>query len=64
MFTDIVASTERSSVLGDRAWQDVLADHHRIVRGSETRYRGREPKTLGDGPWKVLYQAPDKRRWG
>jgi class 3 adenylate cyclase len=50
MFTVIVASTGRSSVLGDRAWQDVLADHDRIVRGSVTRYRGREIKTLGDSP--------------
>jgi class 3 adenylate cyclase len=49
MFTDIVASTERSSALGDRAWQDVVAEHDRIVRGSVARYRGREIKTLGDG---------------
>lgn len=49
MFTDIVGSTERSSALGDRAWQDVLVDHDRIVRGSVARYRGREIKTLGDG---------------
>ena len=49
MFTDIVGSTERSSALGDRAWQEVLADHDRLVRGSVARYRGREIKTLGDG---------------
>ena len=49
MFTDIVASTERSSALGDRVWQNILADHDRIVRGSVARYRGREIKTLGDG---------------
>ncbi|MET1011863.1 MAG: adenylate/guanylate cyclase domain-containing protein [Actinomycetota bacterium] len=49
MFTDIVGSTERSSALGDRSWQSVLADHDRIVRGLLARYRGREIKTLGDG---------------
>jgi class 3 adenylate cyclase len=49
MFTDIVGSTERSSALGDRSWQNLLADHDRIVRGLVARYRGREIKTLGDG---------------
>ena len=49
MFTDIVGSTERSSALGDRGWQNLLSDHDRIVRGLVARYRGREIKTLGDG---------------
>jgi class 3 adenylate cyclase len=49
MFTDIVGSTERASALGDRSWQNLLADHDRVVRGLLARYRGREIKTLGDG---------------
>lgn len=49
MFTDIVGSTERSTALGDRSWQNLLADHDRIVRGLVARYRGREIKSLGDG---------------
>jgi class 3 adenylate cyclase len=49
MFTDIVGSTERSSALGDRSWQNLLADHDRRVRGLVARYRGREIKALGDG---------------
>jgi hypothetical protein len=49
MFPDIVGSTERSSAVGDRSWQNLLADHDRIVRGLLARYRGREIKTLGDG---------------
>jgi class 3 adenylate cyclase len=49
MFTDIVGSTERSSALGDRSWQALLADHDRVVRGLLARYHGREIKTLGDG---------------
>ena len=32
LFTDIVGSTERATVLGDRAWRDLLARHHAAVR--------------------------------
>jgi class 3 adenylate cyclase len=49
LFTDIVGSTERAATLGDRRWQDLLAEHHRLVREQLERYRGREVKTLGDG---------------
>jgi len=49
MFTDIVGSTERTTILGDRAWGELLADHDRVVRGSVARYHGREIKTVGDG---------------
>jgi class 3 adenylate cyclase len=49
MFTDIVGSTERASALSDRNWQNLLADHDRVVRGLLARYRGREIKSLGDG---------------
>ena len=31
MFTDIVGSTERAAVLGDRAWHDLLQRHHELV---------------------------------
>ena len=49
LFTDIVDSTERASTLGDQAWRDVLAEHHRIIRRELERFRGREVKTAGDG---------------
>jgi class 3 adenylate cyclase len=49
LFTDIVASTERASAIGDRAWKDLLDRHHALVREELTRYRGREIKTAGDG---------------
>jgi class 3 adenylate cyclase len=49
LFTDIVASTERTAALGDRAWRDLLAEHHRAARQHISRYRGRELDTAGDG---------------
>jgi class 3 adenylate cyclase len=49
LFTDIVGSTERASILGDRAWKELLARHHAVVREELARYRGREIDTAGDG---------------
>jgi class 3 adenylate cyclase len=49
LFTDIVASTEKSAALGDRAWRDLLERHHAVVRAMLARYRGVEVDTAGDG---------------
>lgn len=49
LFTDIVQSTEHVANKGDRAWQQLLESHHRIVRGLLARYRGTEIDTAGDG---------------
>ncbi len=49
LFTDIVGSTERQAVLGDRAWADVVSRHHAIVRTALERWRGTENDTAGDG---------------
>jgi class 3 adenylate cyclase len=49
MFTDLVASTERAAELGDRAWRDLLAEHHALVRRELRRFRGDERDTAGDG---------------
>jgi class 3 adenylate cyclase/pimeloyl-ACP methyl ester carboxylesterase len=49
LFTDIVASTERMTQLGDDRWRDMLEQHHAIVRAELERYRGREVDTAGDG---------------
>ena len=49
MFTDIVGSTERAAALGDRAWRDLLQDHHVVVRRELARFRGTEVDTAGDG---------------
>ena len=49
MFTDIVGSTEHVAEIGDRAWRDLLAQHHAIVRRELGRFRGQERDTAGDG---------------
>lgn len=49
MFTDIVGSTEHAAGLGDRAWRDLVARHHALVRRELSRYRGHERDTAGDG---------------
>jgi class 3 adenylate cyclase len=49
LFTDIVASTERTAELGDRDWRHLLESHYGDVRRQLGRWRGREVKTTGDG---------------
>jgi class 3 adenylate cyclase len=49
LFTDIVASTERVAELGDRAWRELLEQHHTLVRRELGRFRGEERDTAGDG---------------
>jgi class 3 adenylate cyclase len=49
LFTDIVGATTRIVQLGDRAWKDLLTQHHLLVREQIRRHRGREINTMGDG---------------
>jgi class 3 adenylate cyclase len=49
LFTDIVGSTAKAAALGDRAWSELLAEHHARVRRELARYRGVELDTAGDG---------------
>jgi class 3 adenylate cyclase/pimeloyl-ACP methyl ester carboxylesterase len=49
LFTDIVQSSERARELGDRAWRDLLRQHHAAVRRELGRFRGLERDTAGDG---------------
>jgi pimeloyl-ACP methyl ester carboxylesterase len=49
LFTDIVGATTRVVELGDRAWKDLLTQHHLLVREQLARHRGREIDTAGDG---------------
>ena len=49
LFTDIVNATETAAQLGDRAWRDLLTEHHALVRRELERFRGREIDTAGDG---------------
>jgi class 3 adenylate cyclase len=49
LFTDIVASTEKQSALGGRAWKELIERHHAIVREGLERWHGVEVDTAGDG---------------
>jgi class 3 adenylate cyclase len=49
LFTDIVASTERASAIGDHAWKGLVEQHHAKTRALLGRFRGDEVDTAGDG---------------
>jgi class 3 adenylate cyclase len=49
LFTDLVASTEHASRMGDRAWRERLDAHDAMVRSLLQRFRGQEIKQTGDG---------------
>ena len=49
LFTDIVGATEHAAELGDRAWRQLLEQHHQLVRRQLVRFRGHEVDTAGDG---------------
>jgi class 3 adenylate cyclase/pimeloyl-ACP methyl ester carboxylesterase len=49
LFTDLVGSTAKAVELGDRAWRELLGEHHARIRRELARYRGIELDTAGDG---------------
>ena len=49
LFSDIVGSSEKAASLGDRAWRELLEQHHELVRRELVRFRGHEVDTAGDG---------------
>ena len=49
LFTDIVASTEMASRLGDAAWRALLSSHFEVARRELDRNLGHEVKSTGDG---------------
>jgi class 3 adenylate cyclase len=57
LFTDIVGSTDRAALIGDRAWRELLERHNRILRVSLDRFGGREMHTAGDG-FLATFDAP------
>jgi len=54
LFTDIVGSTEKAALLGDRAWRELIERHHTTVRAMLGRYRGVEQDVAGDGFFATL----------
>jgi class 3 adenylate cyclase len=49
LFTDIVASTQQASRLGDRRWRELLEVHDELARRLVQEFGGRLVKTTGDG---------------
>lgn len=49
LFTDIVDSTKRATLLGDRRWRDLLERHDDTLKTEIDRFSGRLVKTTGDG---------------
>ena len=49
LFTDIVDSTGRAAIMGDRGWRSLLDMHDDAVREMLDRHRGKEINTTGDG---------------
>ena len=57
LFTDIVGSTERVALLGDRAWKDRLDQHDEMTERQIRRFAGRLVKSTGDGTL-ATFDAP------
>ena len=58
-FTDIVGSTQRARMLGDREWVETLADHDQLVASIVSSHRGRVVKRTGDGVLAV-FETPSE----
>ncbi len=59
LFSDIEASTERASAVGDDAWFELLEHHNLLFRQELARAGGREVKNKGDG---FMLTFPSVRR--
>jgi len=59
LFTDIVASTETASALGDRRWRELLEGHDRLTAQAVERHGGRLVKSTGDGAL-ALFDGPGR----
>lgn len=58
MFTDIVASTEMTTRLGDVKAVELLRAHDALIRRSLEKFGGAEVKHLGDGIMASFYDVP------
>jgi class 3 adenylate cyclase/dihydrofolate reductase len=54
LFTDIVDSTGRAAVIGDRAWKKLLEQHQRVVLAVVERWHGQNVEFAGDGVMAVF----------
>ena len=62
LFTDIVGSTAIAAEMGNARWSELVARHHRIVRGQLGRFGGREMDTAGDGFFATFERPADAIR--
>ena len=60
--SDLVASTERMTALGDTRWKGVLNRHDEIARSCIARRGGTVIKTMGDGVLAILPSATNAVR--
>jgi class 3 adenylate cyclase len=61
LFVDIVRSTEKAALLGDRRWNQVLSHYYAALRRELRASRGREVTTTGDGML-ATFQQPGAAR--
>jgi class 3 adenylate cyclase len=59
LFTDIVGSTELLATMGDKAWKEVVEQHHSRIRALIARFRGVEMDTAGDGFF-ATFDGPER----
>jgi class 3 adenylate cyclase len=57
LFTDLVGSTSMANLMGDSAWQDVLAEYLASARRQLENHHGREIATTGDGVM-AIFDSP------
>ena len=57
VFTDIVGSTEKLTLLGEETWLEALREHNYVVQEVVDAFGGNALKFLGDG-WMVTFASP------
>jgi len=62
LFVDIVRSTEKAALLGDRRWNEVLSHYYAALRRELRASRGREVTTTGDGMLATFDRQPGAAR--
>jgi class 3 adenylate cyclase len=62
LFVDIVRSTEKAALLGDRRWNEVLSHYYAALRRELRESRGREVTTTGDGMLATFDRQPGAAR--
>ena len=62
LFVDIVRSTEKAALLGDRRWNQVLSHYYAALRRELRASGGREVTTTGDGMLATFDRQPGAAR--